>query len=140
MSSRTAALLASLLLAAGASAASAQSLDVSKLFQSGKADNLSNGDIVAGLKDALHVGAANTVDVTGKVVAVTTDSDGATNTAIGERMKMLLADAEPTTRPTTQPVTLAAAQGGAAATTQATTKPSKGSTNAMASKTVTKHR
>jgi hypothetical protein len=52
---------------AGAGAASAQSLDVSNLFQSNKADTLSNGDIVAGLKDALQVGTVNTVDLTGKV-------------------------------------------------------------------------
>ena len=51
MRSRTG-LLGSLLLIA-ASAASAQSLDVSKLFQSDKADKLSNGDIVAGLKEVL---------------------------------------------------------------------------------------
>jgi hypothetical protein len=54
-----------LLLIAGAG--SAQSLDVSKLFQSNKADKLSNGDIVAGLKEALQVGTVNTVDLTGKV-------------------------------------------------------------------------
>jgi len=65
MRSRTG-LLGSLLLIA-ASAASAQSLDVSKLFQSDKADKLSNGDIVAGLKEALQVGTVNTVDLTGKV-------------------------------------------------------------------------
>ena len=47
--------------------ATAQSLDVSKLFQNNKADKLSNGDIVAGLKDALQVGTVNTVDLTGKV-------------------------------------------------------------------------
>ena len=65
MRSRTG-LFGSLLLIA-ASAASAQSLDVSKLFQSSKADKLSNGDIVAGLKEALQVGTVNTVDLTGKV-------------------------------------------------------------------------
>jgi hypothetical protein len=56
--------LAAAFLAAGE--ASAQSLDVSKLFQSNKADKLSNGDIVDGLKDALKVGTVNTVDLTGK--------------------------------------------------------------------------
>jgi len=56
--------LAAAFLAAGT--ASAQSLDVSKLFQSDKADKLSNGDIVDGLKDALKVGTVNTVDLTGK--------------------------------------------------------------------------
>jgi hypothetical protein len=55
------------LLIAFTGAASAQSLDVSKLFQSNKADKLSNGDIVSGLKEALHVGAGNTVDLTGRV-------------------------------------------------------------------------
>jgi len=65
MRSRTA-LLASLFVIAAA-AASAQSLDVSKLFQSNKADKLSNGDIVSGLKEALQVGTVNTVDLTGKV-------------------------------------------------------------------------
>jgi hypothetical protein len=40
-------------------------IDVSKIFGSSK--NLSNGDIVDGLKEALQVGTTNTVDLTGKV-------------------------------------------------------------------------
>jgi hypothetical protein len=83
-------------------------------------------------------GKANTVDVSGQVVAVTVDAEGAQNTARGERVKMLLADAEPTTKPSS----------GGGATTQAAvagdqakgpaTRPAKGgaSANAMASKTV----
>ncbi|MEZ0263454.1 MAG: hypothetical protein ACAI43_01910 [Phycisphaerae bacterium] len=43
---------------------------------------------------------ANTVDVLGGVVAVMKDADGATNTAKGNRVRMTLADAPPTTRPT----------------------------------------
>ena len=42
-------------------------LDPSQLFKSGPDKNLSNGDIVAGLKQALEVGTTNTVDLTGKV-------------------------------------------------------------------------
>jgi len=60
-------LAASVLLIGVAAASAAQSLDPSKLFKSSSADKLSNGDIVAGLKEALQVGAANTVDLTGKV-------------------------------------------------------------------------
>lgn len=45
--------------------ARAQGFDPSKLFGSSK--DLSNGDIVAGLKEALEVGTTNTVDLTGKV-------------------------------------------------------------------------
>jgi len=55
-------------------------------------------------------GKANTVDVSGQVVAITTDSEGAQNTARGERVRMILVDAEPTTKPSA----------GGAATTQAT--------------------
>lgn len=40
-------------------------IDVSKVFGS-SSSNLSNGDIVAGLKEALEVGTKNTVDLTGK--------------------------------------------------------------------------
>lgn len=65
MRSRTT-LLASVLVCAAA-VAPAQSLDVSKLFSSNKADKLSNGDIVSGLKEALQVGTVNTVDLTGRV-------------------------------------------------------------------------
>ncbi len=43
----------------------AQAFDPSKLFKSDK--NLSDGDIVSGLKEALEVGTTNTVDLTGKV-------------------------------------------------------------------------
>jgi hypothetical protein len=50
-----------------AAPAAAQSLDPSKLFSSKSADKLSDGDVVAGLKEALQVGATNTVDLTGKV-------------------------------------------------------------------------
>ena len=41
--------------------------DPSKLFNSNSGKDLSNGDIVAGLKEALEVGTTNTVDLTGKV-------------------------------------------------------------------------
>lgn len=82
-------------------------------------------------------GKTNVVDVTGQVVAVTKDADGATNTARGDRVKMLLADAVPTTRPAaTQPATpvaIATVQ----PTTRPTTKPSRGGDyGGMASKTV----
>ena len=51
-------------------------------------------------------GKANTVDVIGHVISITKDSEGATNTAKGNRMRMLLVDVAPTTRPsTTQPTT-----------------------------------
>lgn len=105
-------------------------------------------------------GKTNVVDVTGQVVAVTQDADGATNTARGDRVKMLLADVAPTTRPSsTQPVTQPVSRDpqGSAPTTQlantttqpttqfalattnpttrATTKPSR-SDYGMASKTV----
>ncbi len=42
-------------------------LDPSKWFKSDSTSKLSNGDIVAGLKEALEVGTTNTVDLTGKV-------------------------------------------------------------------------
>lgn len=41
--------------------------DPSKLFNSNPGKDLSNGDIVSGLKEALEVGTTNTVDLTGKV-------------------------------------------------------------------------
>ena len=41
--------------------------DPSKLFSFNSGKDLSNGDIVAGLKEALQVGTTNTVDLTGKV-------------------------------------------------------------------------
>jgi hypothetical protein len=82
----------------------------------------------------VYDGKANTVDITGQVVAVTKDAEGATNTARGERVKMLLADATPSTQPTTQSTTQPAAV--ALATTQPTTKPAKGQYGAMASKNV----
>ncbi len=100
-------------------------------------------------------GKANTVDVTGQVVTITKDADGAVNTAKGQRVKMILADAAPTTKPTTQASTQAtqtAAGGAAVATgsapaatqlalansaTQPSTKPSKGpQMGAMGNKTV----
>jgi hypothetical protein len=37
------------------------------LLKSGPDKNLSNGDIVSGLKNALEVGTTNTVELTGKV-------------------------------------------------------------------------
>ena len=42
-------------------------IDLGKIFKSDSKSNLSNGDIVAGLKEALEVGTTNTVDLTGKV-------------------------------------------------------------------------
>ena len=89
---------------------------------------------VTWIRGLAYDGKSNVVDVTGQVVAVTTDADGATNTARGERMKMLLADVQPTTRPTTQ---ASATQPTivAIATTQPTTKPSK-TDSGMASKNV----
>lgn len=93
-------------------------------------------------------GKTNVVDVTGQVVAVTKDADGATNTARGDRVKMLLADAVPTTRPAATQATTQAAipvvqptTQLAIATTQATsrptTRPSRGGDyGGMASKTV----
>ena len=41
-------------------------IDVSKIFGSSPNKNLSNGDVVDGLKEALTVGTTNTVDLTGK--------------------------------------------------------------------------
>jgi hypothetical protein len=76
-------------------------------------------------------GKANVADVSGKVLAITTDADGAKNTAQGERVRMLLADVAPTTKPTTRQVADAGT-----ATTRATTKPAKGPSSGMASKTV----
>jgi hypothetical protein len=79
-------------------------------------------------------GRANVVDVTGQVVAVTVDAEGAKNTARSERVRMLLADAAPTTKPSgavTQPTVAVAL-----ATSQPSTRPSKNANNAMASKTV----
>jgi hypothetical protein len=43
-----------------------QSIDLGKIFKSDTKSNLSNGDIVDGLKEALEVGTKNTVDLTGK--------------------------------------------------------------------------
>jgi hypothetical protein len=86
-------------------------------------------------------GKANTVDVTGQVVAITMDSEGAQNTARGERMKMLLVDATPTTKPSsaggaTTQATNGAAAAGALGRPAATQPSSKSPNNAMASKTV----
>jgi hypothetical protein len=71
-------------------------------------------------------GKANLIDVTGNVVAVSVDAEGATNTATGERMRMFLVDAPPTTRPSTTQATTApttqSTQIAAAPTTQATTQ------------------
>jgi hypothetical protein len=109
---------------------------------------------VTWVRGMVYDGKANTVDITGQVVAVTKDADGATNTARGERVKMLLADAAPTTQPATQASTQpvdGAAAGQARApvtqpvlmanattqpTSQPTTKPAKGQYGAMASKNV----
>ena len=41
-------------------------IDVSKIFGSGSSKDLSNTDVVDGLKEALEVGTKNTVDLTGK--------------------------------------------------------------------------
>ncbi len=56
----------SCVLAAAPSASFAQ-IDLGKIFKSDSASSLSNGDIVAGLKEALEVGTTSTVDLTGKV-------------------------------------------------------------------------
>ncbi len=59
-----------LIVAAGllsiASVSSAQ-IDLSKIFKSDSTSKLSDGDIVAGLKEALEIGTTDTVDLTGKV-------------------------------------------------------------------------
>jgi hypothetical protein len=83
----------------------------------------------------LFDGKANTVDVTGQVVAITTDSEGAQNTARGERVKMLLVDVAPTTKPSSTGVATTQATGAGDAAGGPATRPSKGA-NAMASKTV----
>jgi uncharacterized protein DUF4197 len=62
---RTRLVLAALLLST-ASVAHAQ-IDLGKIFKSESKSSLSNGDIVAGLKEALEVGTTNTVDLTGHV-------------------------------------------------------------------------
>jgi hypothetical protein len=88
----------------------------------------------------VYDGKQNLVDITGQVVAVTKDAQGATNTAKGDRVRMTLADASPTTKPSkattqaaaTQPAVVAVA----VATSQPTTKPSKGEYGGMASKNV----
>ena len=49
-----------------ASVSSAQ-IDLSKIFKSDSTSKLSDGDIVAGLKEALEIGTTDTVDLTGKV-------------------------------------------------------------------------
>jgi hypothetical protein len=49
-----------------ASTAYAQ-IDLGKIFKSDSTSKLSNGDIVAGLKEALEIGTTDTVDLTGKV-------------------------------------------------------------------------
>lgn len=64
MSSRRAATAVVLFLAAPILCAQ---FDPSKLFNSNSGKDLSNGDIVSGLKEALEVGTTNTVDITGKV-------------------------------------------------------------------------
>jgi hypothetical protein len=97
---------------------------------------------VTWMRGMVYDGKANIVDITGQVVAVTQDAQGATNTARGERVKMLLADAAPTTRPTTQESTTQATPQAtvvAIATTQATSQPTtkpSGQYGAMASKNV----
>ena len=45
---------------------SAQTLDPSKLFKSDAKDNVSDTDVVSGLKEALKIGSDNTVSLTGK--------------------------------------------------------------------------
>jgi hypothetical protein len=100
-------------------------------------------------------GKANTVDVSGQVVAVSTDERGAVNTAKGEHVKMALVDVAPATKPaTTQVATTQASasasasdeatkrrsdEGKANATTQPTTKPSRSSQYAgMSNKSIRK--
>jgi hypothetical protein len=82
---------------------------------------------VTWLRGMTFDGKTNVVDVTGQVVAVTQDSDGAVNTARGDRVKMLLADATPTTRPTTRSTTQASTQPGGeqVAVTQPVTRPTE---------------
>jgi len=59
-------LILTFVLLSTASVAHAQ-IDLGKIFKSDSKSNLSNGDIVAGLKEALEVGTTNTVDLTGHV-------------------------------------------------------------------------
>lgn len=59
-------LVLAVVLLSSASVSYAQ-IDLGKIFKSDSKSNLSNGDIVAGLKEALEVGTTNTVDLTGKV-------------------------------------------------------------------------
>lgn len=59
-------LVLALVLLSSASVSYAQ-IDLGKIFKSDSKSKLSNGDIVAGLKEALEVGTTNTVDLTGKV-------------------------------------------------------------------------
>lgn len=59
-------LVLAVVLLSSASVATAQ-IDLGKIFKSDSKSNLSNGDIVAGLKEALEVGTTNTVDLTGRV-------------------------------------------------------------------------
>ncbi|MDB5318866.1 MAG: hypothetical protein JWN40_497 [Phycisphaerales bacterium] len=93
---------------------------------------------VTWVRGMVYDGKANTVDITGQVVAVTKDAEGATNTARGERVKMILADAAPSTQPATQSTTqpTAVALATTQPTSQPTTKPAKGQYGAMASKNV----
>ncbi len=63
---RTRSILVGVVLLALAWSSHAQ-VDPSQWFKSGSNKNLSNPDIVAGLKEALEVGTTNTVDLTGKV-------------------------------------------------------------------------
>jgi hypothetical protein len=63
---RTGSTLVGAVLLALAASSYAQ-INPSQLFKSGSDKQLSNGDIVAGLKEALEVGTTNTVDLTGKV-------------------------------------------------------------------------
>ena len=91
---------------------------------------------VTWVRGMVYDGKANTVDITGQVVAVTKDAEGATNTARGERMRMMLADAAPTTQATTQASAATQPVLVATATSQPTTKPAKGQYGAMASKNV----
>jgi Protein of unknown function (DUF4197) len=50
-----------------AASSSYAQLDPSKWFKSGAAKNLSDGDIVAGLKEALEIGTTDTISLTGQV-------------------------------------------------------------------------
>jgi hypothetical protein len=86
-------------------------------------------------------GKGNTVDVSGQVVAVSTDEKGAVNTAKGEHVKMLLADVAPTTKPSEKIATTQATEppNPKVAASQPTSKPSRSSQYAgMSNKAIRK--